>query len=123
MLLASDLINCLRLNISICDYFAGIPFKWNNHTNRLEVKSKRKLQLYGIRLKIAFLYKFLALIQVIYTWKKAKLFVITHSVMFIASFAVIGTSGYVFHKYAHPIAALLNNMIKYEERHYKGNAK
>ncbi|CAL8127975.1 unnamed protein product [Orchesella dallaii] len=120
MLLSSDLLAGLRQNISLCDYFGGIPFKWNKESNRLEVRSKKKLKLYGIRLYIAFFYKFLAMIQVVSTWKRVKMFVITHNVMFIASYAVIGAAAYVFYKYAYSCASLFNNMIEYEERHYKG---
>ncbi|CAL8098615.1 unnamed protein product [Orchesella dallaii] len=119
MLVASDLLKYLQEHIYICDYFGGIPFKWNTEKNIMESKPKLKLKLYGIRFYLAVLYKFFVLFQVISTWKNVKMFVITHNVMFISSYILITTCAYVFYKNAHRIAFLFNQMIEYELRHCK----
>ncbi|CAL8140567.1 unnamed protein product [Orchesella dallaii] len=58
--------------------------------------------------------------QVISTWKLAKMIVITHNVMFIGTYIVIAIHGYVFHKQPDLVATLFNNLIDFEQRHYKG---
>ncbi|CAL8112273.1 unnamed protein product [Orchesella dallaii] len=119
MLVASNLLKYVEENIHICDYFGGIPFKWNKEKNMLEAKSRFKLKLYGIRFYFALLYKFFVMFQVISTWKNVKMFVITHNVMFISSYILITTCAYAFYKNAHRIASLFNQMIEYELRHCK----
>ncbi|CAL8136658.1 unnamed protein product [Orchesella dallaii] len=120
MLLSSNLLKAIRENISLCDYFGGIPFKWNKISNRMEVRSEKALKIYGVRLYLAFLYKLLVIVQVVYTWKKVTMSVVIHNVMFVVSYIMIGTAGYVFYIYAHASAGFFNNMVEYEERHYTG---
>ncbi|CAL8136660.1 unnamed protein product [Orchesella dallaii] len=120
MLLSSNLLKAIRENISLCDYFGGIPFKWNKISNRMEVRSEKALKIYGVRLYLAFLYKLLVIVQVVYTWKKVTMSVVIHNVMFVVSYIMIGTAGYVFYIHAHASAGFFNNMVEYEERHYTG---
>ncbi len=110
------LLKDLKYNLLFADWCGGLPFKWNNSQNRLEVKTKNEIRLYGFRLFIALLYLIFATIQVVRVFKGAPLIVITHNIMFLSTYMGCICCHYVNYKELSCIVQLFNSFIDFEQR-------
>ncbi|CAL8133525.1 unnamed protein product [Orchesella dallaii] len=102
-------------NLQISDSFAGLPYTWNPKSNRLELKCRSKIAVNKLRLSIGVVYLVTALMQIIWTWKRAGRMVMTHSAMFVADYVTNISSQFL--NYVDPEATvdLFNKVIQYEE--------
>lgn len=109
------LLKDIILNLRYSDWCGGLPFQWNDKLNKLEMKSPKQLNIFRIRLWIAFLFLIAALIQVVRVFKRAPLMVVTHSVMFLACGTLTFSSHLVNFKHIPGIVQLCNSFISFEQ--------
>lgn len=119
----AGLLKDMIRNLKYCDWCGALPFKWNDNVKKLELKSQRKLYIFITRLWIASLYIILSFIQVVRVFKTAPLVVITHSVMFLACGSLNLSCHLVNYKQRSGVVGLCNNLIGFEQKFSKDNAK
>ncbi|CAL8133527.1 unnamed protein product [Orchesella dallaii] len=109
-------------NLQISDTFASLPYTWNEKLKRLELKCSSKIYVNKFRVSIAMLYLGAALLQVIWTCKKAGRMVMTHSAMFVADYVTNITSHFLNYNDTKATVQLFNSVIEFEEKRYPNDS-
>lgn len=110
------LLKTLEFVIRRADTYKTLPFKWNLATNRIELKSKTALGIYKKWVAFSCICTSLILVQVIWTWNGASMFVKSLSLEFFSAFIMTFPSCYVNTKIPNIVAGFANKLIAFENR-------
>ncbi len=83
VLRTGDLLEDVKLTMRYSDCIGGLPFRWNDTLNVLQMKTEHELRKLGFRMGLATLYFILASIQAFIVKEQMSLMVITHSILII----------------------------------------
>lgn len=109
--LLEDIKLCLRYS----DWMGGLPFRWNEKLNQLEIKSPRERRQHGWHLKIAASYLTVGLIQTFRVYSMAPLMAITHTIFFLGGMLMLLSFEYVNFEYTSQVVQLCNCFIQLEK--------
>lgn len=107
----------------VSDFCFTLPYEWNEKKSCFQTKSLKKQKLHMIRIKIAVVYIFFALIQVVTTWSESSRVVAVHSSLFMVSLFVDTGCQATNSSKAKQIVNLFNNLLAYEKNQSKNRSQ